>query len=225
MKRMIRAGVAAGVVFAGCLAAAPAAQAEGNFALGISGGTLGIGPELSYRFNRALGVRLSGGFYDYTHSDELDDVDYDAKLKLSNFGGTLDVYPFGGGFRLSVGARSNSNEIDLVGAPTTDTEIGDDTYTPAQIGTLSGTIKTKKMAPVASIGYGGKLAKGFTVGFELGVYAQGSPRIENLASTGGTLSTNPAFQAELDREEADIEDDADEYKLWPILSLHLLYRF
>lgn len=211
-----------GVALAGM--AAPAAAAEGSVAVGVSAGTLGVGPELSFRFNEHVGVRLGGSFFDYEDDDELDDVEYEADLKLNSIGATLDWYPAGGGFRVSAGARINNNKIGLLGTPTGTVEIGDVEYTPAEVGSLSGTIKTKSIAPVFSIGYGGKLAPGFTLGFELGVYMQGSPRLESLTASG-TLGSNSAFLTQLAEEERRIEEDADDYKLWPIIQLQLMYRF
>ena len=154
----------------------------------------------------------------------LDDIDYDVKLKLNSFGANLDLYPFGGGFRVSVGARSNSNKIDLKGVPATAVEIGDVVYQPAEVGTLTGTIKTDSFAPVLSIGYGGQRKPGFGFGFELGAMKQGSPRISNLQATG-TLASNSAFQAELAKEQAKVEADASDYKYWPIVQLQVFYRF
>ncbi len=204
----------------------PAAAEEGRVTVGVSGGTYGIGPELAYRFNEHVGLRASGGFFTFNDSEEIDDIDYDSKLKLKSVGAALDWFPAGGGFRVSVGGRANNNKIQLKGAPTTNVEIGDITYTPAQAGTLTGTVKgAHSFAPTLTLGYGGKLAPGFTVGFELGVMAQGSPKIRNLQSTGGTLSSNAAFLAELEQERQKAEDDVDDFKLWPVLQLGFLYRF
>jgi hypothetical protein len=171
-----------------------------------------------------VGIRLSGGFFDLDDEDELDDVVYEADLKLSSIGATLDWYPAGGGFRVSAGARINNNRIALLGAPTSTVEIGDVEYSPTEVGALSGTIKTRNIAPVLSLGYGGKLAPGFTLGFELGVVMQGSPKLENL-SASGTLGSNSAFLAQLAEEERRIEEDARDFKLWPIIQLQLMYRF
>lgn len=215
----------AGLGLAGFLAALPAHAEDGQLALGVTGGTLGIGPEISWRFSERVGLRANGGFFDASRNEELDDIDYDADLKLNSFGAMLDWYPFGGGFRVSAGGRINNNEIDLEGAPTVDTEIGDTTYTPQQIGTIAGTVKSDSFAPTLSLGYGGKLAKGLTFSFELGVMMQGSPKIENLASTGGTLSSNSTFLAQLALEEQRAEDDAKDFKYWPIIQIGLAYRF
>ena len=41
----------------------------------------------------------------------------------------------------------------------------------------------------------------------------------------GLLVTNPQFQTDLLAEATKIENDASSFKVWPILQLHLLYRF
>jgi len=222
MRSMV--SMIAAFAFAASTASVPAFADEGRLAIGITGGTLGIGPEVSYRFSDKVGLRANGGFYDYNDTDDLDDIEYDANLKLNSIGAMLDWYPMGGGFRISAGGRINNNEIDLEGTPTTTVEIGDVNYSPAQVGSLLGTVTTSNFAPALSLGYGGKLAKGFTFGFELGVMLQGSPKIDNLRSTG-SLAANPAFLQQLAIEEQRAEDDADDFKLWPILQIGLLYRF
>lgn len=222
---MVRATTAVCALLAVGLAQAAAAQdAGGQWSVGVSAGTLGLSPEVGYRFGAHAGVRVNGGFYDYDRTEEIDDIDYDGTLKLSSFGAMADWYPFGGSFRLSAGARSNSNRVDLVATPTTNVEIGDEIYTPAEAGTLNGSVDFRKFSPALTLGWGGKLRKGFTVGFEAGVLLQGSPKL-SLASTGGALSNNADFLAELERERRQAEDDADDFKLWPVLQLHFAWRF
>lgn len=204
--------------------AAGAAEADGQWHVGVSGGTLGISPEVGYRFGERAGLRLNGGFLDYDRSEEIDDIDYDGTLKLKSVGLMADFYPFGGSFRLSAGARSSKNRIDLAAEPTANIEIGDVTYTPDEVGRLDGNVDFKNFAPTVSLGWGGKFKSGFTVGFEAGVMMQGSPKL-SLVSSGGSLSTNPTFLAELEQERQEAEDDADDFKLWPVLQLHFLYRF
>lgn len=206
------------------LGAVPAMAAEGGqWHVGVGGGTLGITPEVGYRFGSHAGVRVNGGFFDIDRDEEIDDIDYDASLKLSSIGVMADWYPFGGSFRLSAGARSNSNKLDLLATPTTSQEIGDQTYTPEQIGTLTGGVRFKDFAPALTLGWGGKLGKGFTVGFEAGVLFQGSPKL-SLAANGGLLANDPTFLQELEKERREAEDDAD-FKLWPVLQLNFAWRF
>jgi putative salt-induced outer membrane protein YdiY len=136
----------------------------------------------------------------------------------------LDWYPFGGGFRLSAGARLNNNEVRLAGTPATAVQIGPTTYTPAQVGTLTGTITGQDLAPTLTLGYGGQLAKGFTMGVEVGAMLQGSPKLQNLQASG-LLAQNPSLQNDLKAEALAIENDASQFKIWPVLQLHVLYRF
>jgi hypothetical protein len=213
-----------GMGLAGCLATAPVTAQEGRWTLGLTGGSLGVGPQLSYRPNDHVGVRANATFLSFSRDEGIDDIDYDGDVDLSSFGALLDWYPTGGGLRVSVGGRINRNEIGIVGRPTTSVTIGDTTYTPQQIGTLSGTVTTDDFAPQLTIGYGGTLAKGFTLGAEIGLLWQGQPQIDNLRATG-LLANVPQVQADIEREEQEIEAEIDDYELWPILQVEFLYRF
>ena len=213
---------AAALAFAG--SAAHAQADAGKFRFGITGGTLGIGPEVSLRFAERFGVRGSATFFNYDRDETIEDIAYNGKLKLNNYGGTVDVYPFAGGFRISGGARIVDSSVRLRASPTQAVEVGDVRYTPAQIGTLSGTVRPKDFAPTATIGFGGNMRPGFNISFDVGVMFQGSPQIENLNATG-VLANDPQFRASLEREEAEIEDDISGFKYYPIVQLSLGYRF
>ena len=216
---------AAGAIALGTITAPGSALAQqGGWSLGLTGGTLGVGPEVAYRLNQHFGARANAGFLSVSRDEEVDDIEYDGDLDLNSFGAMLDWYPIGGGLRISVGARANNNEIGLVGAPTTNVTIGGTTYSPQQAGTLRGTVNVDDFTPALTIGYGGTLAKGFTLGAELGVLWQGEPTINNLRATGLLAGTNQ-FQADIEREEQRIEDELDDYDLWPILQVEFLYRF
>lgn len=225
---MSRASALAATVAAMAMCGAGSAMAAegGIWSLGVSGGTLGISPEVGYRFGEHGGLRLNGGFFDYDRNEEIDDIDYDGTLKLNSVGLMADWYPLGGSFRLSAGARTSSNRIDLVAEPTTNQVIGDQTFTPAEIGRLVGRVDFKNFAPTVTLGWGGGFRNGFAFGFEAGVMMQGSPKLA-LTSQGSSLS-GPAydeFLAELEQERADAEEDAEDFKFWPVLQLHFTYRF
>src|SRR5690606_15273436 len=57
----------------GVVPAGVSAAEGGQWHVGVSGGTLGISPEVGYRFGGHGGLRLNGGFYDYDRSEEIDD--------------------------------------------------------------------------------------------------------------------------------------------------------
>jgi hypothetical protein len=201
-----------------------ASAQESQWSLGISGGSLGAGPEVSYRFADRFGVRANAGFLSFDRDESVDDIEYNGDLELNSLGAMFDFYPTGGGFRISFGGRINNNEVDLVGTPAEPVTVGDTVYSPAQVGTLTGTVSGDDFAPAITLGYGGTLAQGFTLGFEIGVMYQGSPQIDGLRATG-LLASNPGFLLDIQEEEARIEEEAEDYKYWPVAQVHFLYRF
>ncbi|MDB5690633.1 MAG: hypothetical protein JWL91_2509 [Sphingomonas bacterium] len=217
----LRWNMGCGMAAAALLIAAPAiAQDEGAFRLGVTGGTLGIGPEAAYRFSANAGVRTNATFLSISHGFDSDDIEYDGKVKLRSAGVMLDVFPFGGGFFVSGGARINGNKGRAVATPTAAVEINGTTYTPAQIGTLRGRAETKNFAPQLTLGFGGAMGRGFYFGTEGGALFQGRVRLPALTSSG-----NGVGLADLDAERADLEDDIDDYKIYPIVQLRIGYRF
>lgn len=190
----------------------------------ITGGTLGIGPEAGVRFSTLFGVRANATFLSISPSIDSGGIDYDGRLKLRSAGIMADVYPFGGGFRVSGGARVNGSKARVVATPTEPTKIGNTTFTPAQIGTLTGRAVTKDFAPALTLGYGGKMRAGFVFGVEAGALFQGTVRIRDFAATGA-FANDPRFQAELARQRAELQDDVNDYKVYPIVQISLGYRF
>lgn len=209
-----------------CIAPAMAEEAEqgSGFSVGLTGGTNGLGLEAGYRFNSRFGVRANATNYKYDKTLDSADFDIDGKARLKSVGALVDLYPFGGSFRISAGMRSNKNRFGGIASPIGSTvDLGDDTYTAAEVGDLTGTVRFKKTVPTATLGWGGKFKTGLHFGVELGVVAQGSAQLS--ATSSGTLASDPAFQTDLDDKLAEWEDDAKDYKLWPVIQVHLLYRF
>lgn len=212
-------------VFAAAFFVSPAAAQSGGIGVGVTGGTLGIGPEVNFRSDN-FGFRGSATFLSFSRNVESDGVEYNGDLKLRSFGGNVDFYPGGGGFRISGGVRVSKNRVELFAQPgaTTTLEVGDATYTGAQIGTLSGEVRPKKIAPTLTVGYGGGKNSGIYFGIDAGVMFQGKPKVRNLVASG-PIATNAAFQTQLANERREIEDDIDNFKFYPILQLGLGYRF
>ena len=53
---------------------------------------------------------------------------------------------------------------------------------------------------------------------------QGRVRIAPITSSSG-FATDPRFQASLERERLSLQDDVDDYKVYPILQLSAGWRF
>lgn len=196
------------------------AMAQGIFSAGVTGGTLGIGPEVGYRLSETLGVRGNATFLSVGHGFDSDDIDYHGKIKLKSAGLMVDLYPFGGGFRVSAGARINGNNGSVTATPADDVEINGHNYTPTQVGTLAGKADTKNLAPALTLGYGGGFKSGFMFGVEAGALFQGKVRLNNFTASGGGVAA-----ADLEAERQSLQQDVDDYKVYPILQLTLGYRF
>lgn len=230
MKTAIATIVSAGAM----LAATPALAKEGDNArlsVGVTAGTLGIGPEVGYRFSNNLGVRGNASFLSISHDLNSNDINYNAKLKLQSGGVMVDVYPFGGGLRISGGLRINGNKARGIGAPNSGTsyDIDGTTYTSAQIGTLRAETDINTVAPALTLGYGGGLSKGLVFGIEAGALFQGSVKAKPLTITGLCSSSSVAgcstIVADLEAERQSVNKDIDGYKVYPILQLTVGYRF
>ncbi|RYF23044.1 MAG: hypothetical protein EOO77_02915 [Oxalobacteraceae bacterium] len=192
--------------------------------VGLTVGTLGIGPELGFRVSDHIGVRGNATFLGINGNYDSDDIRYDGKIKLKSFGAMLDIYPMGGHFRISGGARVNKSDVRLDAVPTQNVEVGDDVYTPTQIGTLRGRAEVKKFAPALTLGWSGSNRKGFMFGFDAGVLFQGSIKVREFTASGG-LSADPTFRADLEEERQSLQDDVNDYKIYPIVQLSVGYRF
>jgi hypothetical protein len=187
--------------------------------------TLGLGVEAGLRLNELVGVRLGGNWLQFGFDRQIEEVDYEADATLGSIGTILDLHPFGGGFRVSGGARLNFNQADLTGRGEGTIEIDGQVFDAAEAGTIDGDVEFDTFAPYLGIGYGGSLLGGaLALTFDLGVLYQGSPDV-SLTANAGSLADDPTFQAALANEEQDVEDDLEDFTLYPVIGLAATYRF
>lgn len=185
--------------------------------------TLGLGAEAGYRINEHFAVRGGANFFNLNREFSTDGIEYDGKARLRSFGATADVFPFGGGFRLSGGLRINDNRGDLSAVSMGDVEIGGTTYTAAQVGTLDGRVEFNRVAPYIGIGWEGTIfSPNLYFGADLGVMFQGNPKV-SLTATGAAAS--PQLQADLERERKEVEDKLKPLAFYPVISFSIGYRF
>lgn len=187
--------------------------------------TLGLGLEAGMRINDHLGFRFGGNWISFDYDGVDGNLDYEADVTLASLGAIVDYHPFRGGFRLSGGLRFNFNQADLDGTPTEDVDIGDETFSADEVGTLTGDVGFDVLAPYIGVGYGATLLKGaLTVGFDLGVMYQGQADVD-LDTEDGLLSNDAVLQANLAIEENEVEDDLEDFVVYPVVGLALIYRF
>jgi hypothetical protein len=209
--------------FAAVLAAPSGAQALELDYVGARAGTLGLGAEVGVTVLPGVNVRGIVNGFDYSFDEELDGIAYDGDLELGSFGLTLDVQPWPTApVYASLGVFSNDNKISATGTPTGPTQIGNTTYTPAQIGTLRSDFTFEDTAPYAGLGLRfGFLKAEFNI--EAGAYFQGSPQTTLTAT--GLLATDPTFQTDLAREQANVADDLENFEVYPVVNAGLRWKF
>ncbi|WP_126665586.1 hypothetical protein [Croceibacterium ferulae] len=205
-------------------AVAGAQDASPVVTLGITGGSLGVGPEIGYRPIPALGFRASANFLKLSHDVDVDDIDYNGDLHLRSYGATADLYPFESAFRLSAGLRISRNRVDLLATPLSPVSIGGTTYSPEKIGSIQAEVRARDVAPTLTIGVARNQSRGFAWSLDAGVMLHGTPRTDNLQVTG-ELASNPFLQDDLARERAEIEAEIDNYKVYPLVQLAVGYTF
>ena len=201
-----------------------AAKAQ-DFAVGVQAGTSGVGAELQYSASPGLVLRGNGDWLSYGHDETYQDVDYSGTLKFATAGAFLDWHPFDSWFLLSAGGYLGQREISLAAAPKSNVAINNVSYSPSQIGQLNGKVTYSSFQPFAGLGldstfYGDP---GLSFNFVLGVAFGGSPSVA-LASSGGTLSSDPTFQNNLAAERAKIVHDAANFGYYPVVYLAVTYR-
>lgn len=200
------------------------ASETGGFGVGVKASTLGVGVEATYAVSPRLTMSVGINKYSSTSTDTTDGINYDVDMDLKTVAVLANFHPFAGSFRLTGGVMMNSNELGMTADCSSGCAVGGATYTADQVGILKAAVDFKKIAPYAGIGFGHSASSGLGFTLDIGVLMQGEPNVD-LTSTGGTLSGDAAFQAELAVEEANAEDDIKEFTMYPVIAAGLNYRF
>jgi hypothetical protein len=202
-------------------ATAGTAAAQGT-ALALRAGSFGPSLGLTTSFGGMINARLDAPYFSYSRTDRVVaedfDIDIDSSVRLFSVSGLVDLHPFRNGLRLSAGAIYNGIEATFTGRSATSQTVRGRTYSPEEIGTLTGHVEMgSKIAPYAGIGFGNPVAFGKRFGFvfDLGVMFQGPPRV----IMSGTGMVEPTAQ-----EVPQIEENLDWMKMYPGLSIGLTYR-
>lgn len=228
---MNRHGLSFVLITAAALLAGPAcAQVD----VAGTAGTLGAGVELSFGGSRSVQGRIGAHGYNYSDRREASDIEYDAEANLRTLTGFLDWHPGGRGFRLTGGLVYNGTEVTGRSLPPASGvyDIGGVPVPSAILGTLDADVEWDPIVPYAGLGWGRAPGSGSGFGFtlDLGVMFQGegevtlTPRIPAGSPLNDPLARE-ALQVLLDREERDLQEDLDDYDMYPVVSLGISYRF
>lgn len=179
-------------------------------------GLAGAGATVQWGFNEYLALSAGYTGLDRSISDvKTDDATYDADISLKNPQLMVNWAPFGGHFRVSVGAFFQASEIRL-----TANSIKND----PRVDHVDAKIEfAQSVAPAITLGWETPVAqKGFGYHFSVGAMYAGKPEVEaNITCTG---IPNCFGAPQKQDEERKIEDELSKYKVLPILQAGVLFR-
>lgn len=203
--------------------------------VGVDGslGTTGFSAHVHYDVIPMVTVRAGFNYLEFELDDEeYDGVSYDTELDFTQFGLYADLHPIPAfsGFTVTAGYVFGERSIDLVSTPTEPVEVGDQVFTPDQVGSLLGNGDFGSGGFYTGIGWD-KTTRGLSpIGLVVraGVIISDSPNI-SLRSQGGLADNDPQLRATLDaelaREAESVNDDIDGFRFYPVLSVGIGFGF
>ncbi len=209
---------------AGLLLLPTAWASAGDRAVGLKVGALGLGVEYTQNLGERLAIRggINGSTLGFDGQES--DIDYQFDVVWDSLSFAFDFHPKKTPLRLTAGILRNDNRLKALSTPSDDVTIGTTTYTPAEVGVLSGTIDFDKIAPFAGVGWDWSRGKQlFGMSLDVGVLDQGSPRVTLRAT--GTLLGDPSFQQDIADEEAQLRDSLSNLDLLPYVTVGFVFRF
>lgn len=221
-----RAGILAFTLLLGTTAMAE----NNNFWVGLKAGTLGLGLEGAWRPIPWFDVRAGVNQFSYDDTGSQAGVNYDGTLDLSTYYLSTNFRFPASPFRMTLGAYSNGNELQLVSQDMSAYMIGDNPipYLPSEVGTLNSTTSFESVAPYLGAGFDFEIADRFGIALDFGVLWQGEPVV--TLTSDGTLSTDPGiagdiFRTSLETERQQLENEVEDFKAYPVVSLGFNFNF
>ncbi len=201
----------------------PGDGSAGGVGLTVKAGTLGGGLEATIGASDYLGFRFGVNMMNAGPSLSQDEGTIKTDLDWLSYGALVDLHLFGGGFRISGGGLINKNKFKMTADLTKSVELNNQEY---YLDSLDGQVTFSELAPYVGIGYGNAVGADGRWHFscDFGVMFQGSPTVSASAK-----ASDPAIQPYVDEalaaEVADIQDDANAFKYYPVISVGVSYRF
>jgi hypothetical protein len=198
--------------------------AAGERAVALKAGALGVGVEYTHDIGERLAIRggINGSQLGFDGQES--GIDYQFDVVWDSLSVAFDFHPKKSPFRVTGGLLRNDNALKAVSQPASDVTIGNTTYTPAEVGVLSGKVDFDRTAPFAGVGWDWSRRKRvFGVSLDVGVLDQGAPRVALRAT--GTLLGDPMFRQDLADEEAQLRDSLGNLDLLPYLTVGFVFRF
>jgi hypothetical protein len=226
-----RFGRARHVIIGALLAGAVNPCVAGGVEVGLALSTLGPGLNARVSMGNRLAVRANVNGLTYGRNLSIDEIEYEADLKLLTGGLLLDWHPFAGHFRLSIGAYYNNNQIAVDGRPDPGKtyDIGGTSYAGSDLGSLNGQVTFNRFSPYLGLGWATTPAKekGWGMSLDIGVLFQGSPSLSLSGTCSPTLppATCTQLQSDIEAERVRSEEDVKNFRYFPVIMTGVSYKF
>lgn len=214
-----------------------------NFGAGLKVSMLGVGIEAAARVTTRSNVRAGFNILGFSRGFDKDGVSYDGHLAFRTIEAHYDFFPFAGGFHVSPGALFYlGNPIKATASVSSGQSfsLGSTTYYSDTAVPITGTgkIDFNSAAPMVTVGWGNliprKESKHWSMPVELGIAFQGAPKATlNLAGNAcdspgvncRPVATDSTIQANIQSEQTKINNSMSFFKVYPIISSGISYKF
>ncbi|PID27383.1 MAG: hypothetical protein CR982_05415 [Candidatus Cloacimonadota bacterium] len=197
-----------------------------EYNLGVKFGTKGIGidggMEISEQFKGRVSIDYSSFYSSKGQSNNTNGFRYDADLYQLSLGALADWHPFENGFRVTGGVYYLDHIIEGVCEARKSYSVGTGAcqlnYLPEDLGKVYVDATLNHVAPYFGIGYNSNFysSSRWSISVDFGVLYSGSPKFE-VESDGVIKHTK-------DELEPLLNDDFEEFRFFPELSLGISYK-
>ncbi|GGY38189.1 hypothetical protein [Parvularcula lutaonensis] len=209
--------------------AALSSSALAGIGADVSVGTPGVSGNVHYQVTPFVTLRGGANFFEFEMEDmEFDGISYDVDFGFTQLGGYVDLHPMMNGFTVTGGMLFGERQIELSATPVDPVEIGGQTFSASDVGSLVGSANFGDTSYYAGVGWDSTTHGLMPVSFVIraGVLMTDSPEI-SLVNVGG--STDPIIQSQIDAEIAteinQLQSDFEDFEFYPMVSIGIGFGF
>ncbi|HPY41810.1 MAG TPA: hypothetical protein PLM98_14905 [Thiolinea sp.] len=199
-------------------------------AIKVSATTLGYSVNYVHSVTETINIRA--GVNSFNHKADLEEryLKYNGKFDFQSYQAIFDWHPYQSWFYVSGGVVYNQNKVTLKATPKNGTYvINGKEYTVNDVGTLNGSLTFDRLSPYVGVGLGNPIRgfKDWSFSAEAGVLIEGIPKTTLGVRCGAGLTTGNCsqLQGDVEIEKKYLKNAFDDYKLYPVVSLGISYRF
>jgi hypothetical protein len=210
-------------------------------ALGVNIGVGGVGFQVATPLASRINLRGGASFLSVSPNITSDGVSLNGAISLKTAGASVDLFPFGGSFRISPGMiLYNGNHLDAIASVSSGQTFSLNSVSYTASSQVNGTFDMvfgSKVAPSLTVGFGNMIphqaGQHWSVPVEVGFEYIGTPTIAFALSgtvcQNGTncqpISSNTQTQANVAAEQTDLNNDVSALRFYPIATIGLSYKF